>query len=93
MTRIDIRRPHDKSIKDAKAAVDKVAAEIGRKFDFSYGWTGNALHFERSGVSGRIALEKGMVHVTAELGLLLSMLKTAVEQEIEKRLDEHFGKR
>jgi putative polyhydroxyalkanoate system protein len=42
-------------------------------------------------VNGKIALAKNEVHVTAELGFLLSMLKPAVESEIRKRLDQHFG--
>lgn len=91
MSSIDIRRNHKKPLKDAKAAVDKVADEIAGKFDLTYGWKGNTLHFERSGVSGKIALEKDAVHVTAELGFLLSMLKPQVEREIEKHLDQHFG--
>jgi putative polyhydroxyalkanoate system protein len=91
MPTIDIRRKHAKNLKDAKAAVDAVAKEISQKFELTYGWDGNHLHFERAGVNGRIALEKDTVHVTADLGFLLSMLKPAVEKEIEKRLDQHFG--
>ncbi|HVJ62997.1 MAG TPA: polyhydroxyalkanoic acid system family protein [Tahibacter sp.] len=91
MPSIDIRHAHKKPIKEAKAAVTDVATEIAKKFDLTYGWKGNTLHFERSGVNGKIALEKNEVHVTAELGFLLSMLKPAVETEIRKRLDQHFG--
>mgnify|MGYP002141392781 CR=1 FL=1 len=68
-----------------------MAIEIARKFDLTYAWRGNVLHFERSGVHGQIALEKDEVHVTAELGFLLSLLKPAIEKEIHKRLQEHFG--
>jgi len=92
MPTIDIRRKHSKNLKDAKVAIGEVAEEIAGKFDLTWGWRGNHLHFERSGVNGRIALEKDTVHVTAELGFMLSMLKSAVEREIEKRLDQHFGK-
>ena len=91
MPSIDIRHKHAKPVKEAKVAVTEVAEEISKKFDLTWGWKGNVLHFERSGVNGQIALEKGLVHVTAELGFLLSMLKPAVEKEIEKRLVQHFG--
>lgn len=91
MPSIDIRHAHKKPLKEAKQAVDDVAVEISKKFDLTYGWKGNILHFERSGVNGKIELEKNEVHVTAELGFLLSMLKPAVESEIRKRLDHHFG--
>jgi putative polyhydroxyalkanoate system protein len=91
MPSIDIRHKHAKPVKEAKIAVTEVAEEISKKFDLTWGWKGNTLHFERSGVNGKIALEKDQVHVTAELGFLLSMLKPAVEKEIEKRLVQHFG--
>lgn len=91
MPSIDIRHAHKKPLKEAKQAVSDVAVEIAKKFDLTYGWKGNTLHFERSGVNGKIALAKNEVHVTAELGFLLSMLKPAVESEIKKRLDQHFG--
>ncbi|MDC8013079.1 polyhydroxyalkanoic acid system family protein [Tahibacter soli] len=91
MPSIDIRHAHKKPLKEAKEKVTDVAKEIAKKFDLTYGWEGNVLHFERSGVNGKIALAKNEVHVTAELGFLLSMLKPAVESEIRKRLDQHFG--
>ncbi len=68
MPSIDIRHKHAKPVKEAKIAVTEVAQEISKKFDLTWGWKGNVLHFERSGVNGKIALEKGLVHVTAELG-------------------------
>lgn len=91
MPSIHICRKHKKPFKDAKAAVEKVASEVAEKFDLTHDWKGNTLHFERSGVSGQIVLEKDVLHVTVELGFLLSLLKPQIEQEIEKRLDQHFG--
>ena len=91
MPSIDIHYPHTKTLKDAKTKVTQVAEEIGKKFDMTYAWKGETLHFERSGVKGQIALDKDAVHVTAELGFLLSMLKPAVEREIHKRLEQHFA--
>jgi putative polyhydroxyalkanoate system protein len=91
MPSIDIRYKHDKTVKEAKKAVSEVAAEIGKRFDLKHEWKGNVLHFERTGVTGTIALEKNLVHVTAELGFLLAFLKPAVEREIHKGLEQHFA--
>ena len=52
MSSIEIRRKHGQSLKQAKAAVDKTAAAIGKKFDIESEWSGNTLKFSRSGVSG-----------------------------------------
>jgi putative polyhydroxyalkanoate system protein len=91
MPKIDIRRPHALSPDEARAVVDKVAARMREKFDMQSQWQGDTLHFSRSGVSGAIAVAPEAVHVTAELGLMLSPLKGMVEQEIRRKLDAHFG--
>jgi len=91
MSHIDIRRKHGQSIKQAKAAVDKTAAAIGKKFDIESTWSGNTLNFSRAGVSGSIKVSASEVHVSADLGFLLGMLRPAIEREIEQQLDKQFG--
>lgn len=91
MPSIDIRRKHGHSIKRAKAAVTETAAAIAKKFDIESSWAGNTLKFSRPGVDGKIRITEGEVHVTAELGFLLGMMKPAIEREIERHLDEYFG--
>jgi putative polyhydroxyalkanoate system protein len=91
MPSIDIRRSHDKSMKEARAAVERVADKIAQKFDVECGWNGNSLEFERSGVHGKISLGKGEVHVVANLGFLLMALRGTIEAEIHKYLDREFG--
>ena len=91
MAKIDIRRNHGSSMKDAKAAVDKTAKAIGKKFDITSRWEGDTLHFQRSGVDGHIEITKHDVHVHAELGFLFGMMKPMIEEEINKQLDRNFG--
>ena len=91
MAVIDIRRPHDSSLKSAKAAVEKVAKAIGKQYGITHHWTGNALHFDRAGVKGLIAVAKDEIHVHAELGFLMGALKPVIEREIERQLDEHIA--
>jgi putative polyhydroxyalkanoate system protein len=91
MAHIDLRRSHGGTLKAAKAAVTRTAAAIGKKFAIDSAWDGDTLHFSRSGVDGRIAVTKSEIHVYAELGFLLGMMKPAIEQEIERQLDKNFG--
>jgi len=91
MSKIDLRRKHGRSVKDAKAAVDKTVAAIAKKFGVTHGWDGDTLHFERSGVNGHISVGKTEVRVTAELGFLLGMMKPQIEAEIQTQLDKNFG--
>lgn len=91
MSKIDIRRKHGQSHKAAIAAVDKTVAAIARKFGVHSEWQGDTLHFERAGVNGKIRVNKHDVHVTAELGFLLGMMRPQIEAEIESQLDKNFG--
>ena len=91
MSHIDIRHAHSLSPKQARQAVEEVAAKLARKFGMDYRWNGNLLEFTRSGVDGHIALEPKELHVTAKLGFLLSAMKGPIEQEIRRYLGERFS--
>lgn len=90
MPKIDIRRPHHYTLHKARNAVKKTAAAMAEKFDIESSWSGNTLNFNRSGVSGAIHISATEIHVVAELGFLLGMLKPAIEREIEQRLEQDF---
>ena len=90
MPSIDIRRPHQLSIADARAVVDQVAARMHEKFGMTGQWQGDTLEFSRAGISGSIAVEGNAIQVRAQLGMMLTPLKGMIEQEIRRKLDEHF---
>lgn len=75
MPKIDIRRPHQLSMAEARAVVDKVATRMQEKFGMSGQWQGDMLSFSRPGVSGSIAVEKEAAQVKAELGMMLAPSK------------------
>ena len=91
MSQLDIRREHELGLAEAQEIADSLAADLSERFSVDYGWDGDYIHFERPGVSGSIRVDDSTIHVTAELGLLLSYLKPAVEREINTYLDTHFG--
>ncbi|WP_329743165.1 polyhydroxyalkanoic acid system family protein [Dyella sp. A6] len=90
MPSIDIRRPHTLPLADARAVVEKVAERMREKFGMQSHWEGDTLAFSRPGVKGGISVSPDQVRVSAELGLMLAPLKGMVEQEIQRKLDEHF---
>jgi putative polyhydroxyalkanoate system protein len=90
MADIDIRRKHTRTLKDARAAIERVAEHLSEKFDVEYGWEGNMMQFSRSGVDGHIQVSGKEVHVTATLGFLLMAIRGPIEREIHKYLDEEF---
>ena len=90
MSDIDIRHQHSLPPAKARKAVEDIAKKLAAKFDMDYGWDGDNLYFNRSGVDGHIHLAPEQIRVTAKLGFLLSALKGTVEQEIRKVLAERF---
>jgi putative polyhydroxyalkanoate system protein len=91
MAVIDIRRTHGRSMKDARAAVERVAKAIAKQYGISHRWEANVLHFSRAGVDGKISVAKQEVHIHAELGFLMGTLRPVIEREIVRQLDEEFG--
>ena len=91
MSRIDIRHAHSLPKAKARKAIEEVAKKLAEKFEMDYGWDGDVLNFNRSGVDGHIEIGKDDLHVTARLGMLLSAFQGTVESEIRKVLDEKFS--
>jgi len=88
MPRISLSHAHALPLADARRAIDQVAARMREKFAIEGEWQGDTLRFARPGVSGTIAVGADQVQVDAELGLLLSPLKSVVETEIRRKLAE-----
>lgn len=91
MASIEITRSHSKPLKEAKMAVERVAQHIAEKFDVEYDWTGNTLNFNRSGVDGHIAVSAKEIHVSVNLSFMLMMIKSSVDREIHRYLDDEFN--
>ena len=91
MPKIDIRRSHQLTIAQARAVVDQVAVRMREKLGLQGEWQGDTFRFARSGVNGTIAVGSDAIQVHAELGLMLAPLKGMLEQEIGRKLDEHFA--
>lgn len=91
MSSIDIHHPHSLSMPQAREAVDQVAKKLAERFGVDCAWDADTLKFTRSGVDGRIALQPEQLHVSADLGFMLSALKGPIESEIRRVLAERFA--
>lgn len=90
MSHIVIHRSHHLPLDQARQAAETLAGQLADRYEISYHWQDDTLHFERSGVSGHIDLEPGKLRINARLGFLLVPLKHRLEQEIHRQLDEMF---
>jgi len=91
MSTVHIRRVHGQSLKKAREAAQRIADELAAEFDIDCEWDGDVLNFKRSGVQGTLSVDKEALEVNAKLGLMVSLLKGRIEQEVHRWCDEQFG--
>jgi len=91
MSTIDIHAFHKLSHEEALNAADALSVDLSEKFGIDYGWEDEVIHFERPGVNGQILVQEREHRIKANLGIMLMILKTPIEQEIMRYLKEHFG--
>jgi putative polyhydroxyalkanoate system protein len=89
---IDLKREHGLGLPAARKAADKMAEDLGRKFNLVGSWTGNTLHFDRPGVAGTLALTDKDLHLSVKLGFLLKALRGPIERAVHEELDALFAK-
>jgi len=90
MSMIRISAAHQLKHADALQAAEDLASDLAEKFAIDYGWEKDVIHFERPGAHGSIEVGKHEIRITAQLGLLLIMLKGRIEDEIREYLQSHF---
>ncbi|MCM8594536.1 polyhydroxyalkanoic acid system family protein [Accumulibacter sp.] len=90
MSDIIIRRTHGRSLAEARASAEHMAAELNEEFDLAYSWNGNVMRFKRPGVSGNLSVDDREVALDIRLGFLLFALKPTIEREVHRFFDENF---
>jgi len=91
MSSIDIRHDHSLTPAQARAAIDETARKLNDRYGIASHWEGDTLRIAHAGVDGEIALLPQHVHVTAQIGLLLSAMQPMMESEIRRLLAEKLA--
>lgn len=91
MAKIDIERAHQLGTSAARAVVERIAADMQQRFGVTNQWQGDVLQFSGSGVNGAISVSADNVHVTAQLGMLLSAFRGKIEQDIREKLEQQLA--
>jgi len=91
MANIDITRPHQVPLDEARAAIMKMATAMQERFGIESAWQGTTLQFKRDGIQGSIALSPDSIQVKAKLGMFFSTLKPMIEKDIQEKLEHYFG--
>ena len=91
MSDIDIHHAHTHTPERARELVQEIAAKLTERFGLTCRWEHDVLHFDRSGIDGRINLLPSQLHVTATLGFLFAAMKSPIEAELRRVLDKRFS--
>jgi len=91
MADIDLHRVHNLGLEAARAAAERMAEHLGRKFDLKGAWQGNVLRFERPGVSGSLAITDKDLRLSVALGFLLRAMRGSIENAVVHELDSLFA--
>ena len=91
MADIELQRVHNLGLAAARQAAERMADQLGRKFDLKGAWQGNVLRFERPGVTGSLTLTDKDLKLSVALGFLLKAMRGSIQQAVEQQLDELFA--
>lgn len=91
MSHINIVHAHKLAPAQAREAAQRVAEKLSGEFDLACEWNGDTLHFQRSGVTGTLALEQEQVAMKLKLGMLMSAFSGPIEQKIRDNMSKVFG--
>jgi putative polyhydroxyalkanoate system protein len=93
MADIDVKRTHNLGLKAARAAADKMAEHLGKKFGLTGDWIGNTLSFERPGVTGTLAVDEKDLRLVVNLGFLLKAMRGPIDGAVRAELEQLFPER
>jgi putative polyhydroxyalkanoate system protein len=92
MPTISIKRRHKLDPKHAKAAAQKVAKDLNKRYGLICQWNGDEATFDGVGVSGTMVVGKSQIELDVQLSLLLAALKGPIERAINKELEAVLNK-
>jgi len=93
MADIHMEREHSLGLAGARAAAEKLAADLGKRFGLEGEWNGNVLEFERPGVSGKLSVTDTHVRLEVALGFMLKAMKGSIESAVHHEVEKLFPAR
>lgn len=92
MAEIRIRKAHHLSHRKAREAAERVAKDLHKRFGLEWEWDGDYVDFKRTGLAGRLHVLEDQVRLDCQLGFVMSMFKSALEEAVHEEFDKYFGK-
>jgi putative polyhydroxyalkanoate system protein len=91
LAQIVFERAHSIGLDRARSIAQRLADEMREEFRVDSDWDGDALSFQRSGLSGVLQVFEDRVRLEARLGFLLAAYKPRIEARLAENFDRYFG--
>jgi putative polyhydroxyalkanoate system protein len=88
---ISIHHSHQLGRQGARAAAQAVADQLAAEYEVTSQWKGDVLCFERSGISGTLALHQNYAQLDIELGLLMKAFAPVISARVEQKMKKMFA--
>jgi putative polyhydroxyalkanoate system protein len=87
MADIEMIKHHSLPLAAARALVQRTADDLGKEYHLVSHWTGNTLHFTRTGIQGQMQVTESEIRLEVTLGFLLKLLKAKFVESIEHNFE------
>ena len=91
MAEINIVQKHQLASDQARAAAQQVVDKLAEQFELSCRWDGDVLHFDRTGVNGKLTLAPDQAQVQVTLGLFYGAFAGVVESKLKDKMARVFA--
>ena len=91
MADINIVQAHQLAPEQARAAAQQVVDKLAEQFELSCRWEGDELHFDRTGVNGKLTLAPNEARVQLTLGLFYGAFAGVVEAKLKDKMARVFA--
>ncbi len=91
MATIDITRKHGLAKDAARTHAEGLAKSLESKFNLTWKWVGDAIHFEApsgpaKGTKGEVHVQDASIRVAIDLPFLLRAFKGTIEEKVNEKL-------
>ncbi len=87
MADIELIKHHSLPLAAARALVQRTADDLAKEYHLVSHWTGNTLHFTRTGIQGQMQVTESEIRLEVTLGFLLKLLKAKFIENIDRSFE------
>jgi putative polyhydroxyalkanoate system protein len=91
MSSIEFSKAFTMSRDELRGQLDQLAAKLSNELNLECEWqSDDCLDFRRSGAEGQVNIHDDEVALNIKLGMMMSMFRGTIEQEIQTFMEEHI---